>query len=141
MIVTSAVSSRIAAASAAGSIRPSRATGSRVISKPRRASASTCRRMALCSTAVVITWRRAGAARRADSTAELFDSVPPLVKMISAGSAPMAAATCSRARSSARPAREPRRYGLDGLPYSSPRNGSIASSTSGRTRVVALLSR
>ena len=46
-------------------------------------------------------WGRSGRHPKAEARAVLSDSVPPLVKMISSGSAPRRAATCSRAVSTA----------------------------------------
>ena len=74
--------------------------------------------------------------------ARLFDSVAPEVKTISRACAPRAAATCSRARSTASLASQPKRCEmLAALPYSSVKYGSIASTTRGSVGVVAWLSR
>jgi hypothetical protein len=73
--------------------------------------------------------------------AALLLSVPQLVKTILRGSAPMSLATCSRASAIMRAGALARSYALDGLPQCSVRHGNIASTTSGATRVVALLSR
>jgi hypothetical protein len=70
--------------------------------------------------------------------AKLFDSVAPLVKMISRAVAPIRAATSRRAASTACWAFQPHWWLADaGLPNCSRKNGSIASSTRGSTGVVA----
>ena len=70
--------------------------------------------------------------------ARLFDSVAPLVNMISLPLAPMSAAACSRARSTAASASHPNLWlRLAALPNRSLKYGSIASSTLGSTGVVA----
>ena len=71
----------------------------------------------------------------------LSDSLPQLVKTISEGSAWMSAATFARAVSSSSWTAPPNTCMLEALPYRSVKNGSIASTTSGATFVVALLSR
>ena len=48
--------------------------------------------------------------------AVLFDSVAPLVQMISSAAHPSHAASFSRASDNARSARSPNRWGLEGLP-------------------------
>ena len=73
--------------------------------------------------------------------AELLLSVPQLVKMISRGSALIRVAILARALEMASPNLWPKEYALEGLPQFSVRNGSMASTTSEATRVVALLSR
>ena len=73
--------------------------------------------------------------------ARLFASVPPEVKITSLWRIPKTAATRARASASACAALSPTVWWLDGLPYTPARYGSIASSTSGRTGVVAALSR
>jgi hypothetical protein len=74
--------------------------------------------------------------------ARLSDSVAPEVNMISFGSAPITRATCSRARSTASSAAQPNGWLREAaLPKTSVKNGSIASTTRGSVRVVALLSR
>ena len=70
--------------------------------------------------------------------ARLSASVPPLVKTISLGRAPMSAATEARARSTAPRALWPKEWTEFGLPYSAEKYGSIAARTSGSTGVVAL---
>ncbi|GIT12684.1 MAG: hypothetical protein CM1200mP34_0900 [Verrucomicrobiales bacterium] len=67
--------------------------------------------------------------------------MPQLVKTTWRGSAPISLATCPRAASIIRAGSVARSYALDGLPQCSVRHGNIASTTSGATRVVALLSR
>src|SRR5512135_30542 len=99
---------------------------------------------ALCSiaeTVARITAPRVRAASAAPTTARLSDSVPPDVKNTWVGSAPRALATCRRACSRPARAARPKRWALDGLPKVSPRYGSTASRTSGRTGVVAAWSR
>ena len=74
--------------------------------------------------------------------ARLSASVPPEVNTTWFGSAPTAAATLRRASSMPARAVRPKRWALDGLPKAAgPRKGSIASSTSARTGVVAAWSR
>jgi hypothetical protein len=68
----------------------------------------------------------------------LFDSLAPLVKMISAGVALMSAATCARAVSIALAASQPHAcWRLAGLPKRSEKYGSISARTRGSTGVVA----
>ena len=74
-------------------------------------------------------------------TAILFDSVPPLVKMTSSGSAPRMAAMDSRDASSTCLARRPAACRLPGLPKLSRQCRCSTSITSGCGLVVALLSR
>jgi hypothetical protein len=74
--------------------------------------------------------------------AQLSDSEPHEVKTISlVSAAPIKLATCSRDSSIARFISRPSVCAEEGFPKMSLRNGRIASSTSGATRVVALLSR
>ena len=61
---------------------------------------------------------------------ELFDSDPPLVKMISAGDAPTSAATCSRAFSIASAGERAAENGLDGLAKLPAKKGCISARTS-----------
>ena len=97
---------------------------------------------AWCSIAVQTIPARGGLAFAATPRrAALSDSLPPEVKTISAGSAPTSSATRARASSTAPRARCPNQWRLEGLPKSSRRNGSIASSTRGSSGVVALWSR
>lgn len=100
-----------------------------------------------CSTADVTTVELTSAAgdapaRRSAAVtprmARLFASVPPEVNVTSSADAPMSAATCSRASSTARRARRPAGVALDGLPQCSVRYGHIAPATSGATGVVPL---
>ncbi len=99
-------------------------------------------RTAWCSIALTTTPRRGSFALAATPrTAMLSDSLPLAVKTTSAGSAPTSAATDARASSTAARARCPNQWRLEGFPYCSRRNGSIASSTRGSTGVVALWSR
>ena len=70
-----------------------------------------------CSTAEVTTCRRAaGMVAAVPRMARLLDSVPPEVNTISSGWAPIRAATCSRAVSTAAFAARPKGWSLDGLP-------------------------
>ncbi len=90
--------------------RPNSSQGTIVISQPCRASRLIGSRTALCSEAAVTRWLpRRVAARASPLIARLFDSVAPEVKTISRASAPMARATCSRARSTASAASQPNR--------------------------------
>ncbi len=74
--------------------------------------------------------------------AVLSDSVPQEVKTISeSSSAPSRAWTWPRAFLMARPTRSPNWCMDEGLPNCSVKKGSMASTTSGATMVVALLSR
>ena len=75
------------------------------------------------------------------STARLSASVPPLVNTTPPGSDPTRAATASRASSMALRASRARRWAPEGLPGWSVNHGSIASTTSGRVRVLAAWSR
>jgi hypothetical protein len=70
-------------------------------------------------------------------SARLFASVAPLVNTISAGAAPISAATSARAASTAARARAPSRCALDGL-AGGPRNASIASRAAGGAAPCAL---
>src|SRR5579883_1922268 len=102
--------------------------------------------------AVVMTWGLDSRARDANGMDEikgadvkrqpkiawLSDSVPPLVKTISWGLAPMSAATRSRAVSTAARACWPGVWIEEALPKSADRKGSMASRTAGSTGVVAL---
>ena len=77
-------------------------------------------------------------ASNAPKIARLFDSVAPEVKMISLGSAPITRAIWTRARVVASSARQPKACVREAaLPYSRSKQGSIASTTRGSTRVVA----
>ncbi len=77
----------------------------------------------------------------APNTAALSASVPPPVNTTSPGRQPIAAATTSRASSTLRRASRAKRCDPDGLANRSERNGSIASTASGRIGVVAAWSR
>ena len=74
-------------------------------------------------------------------TARLSPSLPPPVNTICAGSAPQAAATFSRAASSAVLVARDAACAPEGLPYDDARNGVIASMASGRIGVDAAWSR
>ncbi len=124
------MSSRIAAASAAGSMRPRPSTPTRVSAPPSRAALRHAARAAGCSTALATTWRpsaRLPASR--PFTARLRASVAPAVKITHSGSQATSAATRARASSSASAGRRPHSWRLAGLPKSSPRNGAIAART------------
>ena len=98
--------------------------------------------MAGCSTTVVMMVLRSGWAFSADRMAVESDSVPQEVKMISEScSAPSRACTWLRAFFSALPTWLPKACIDEALPKCSVKNGSMASTTAGSTRVVALLSR
>ena len=73
--------------------------------------------------------------------ARLSASVPPLVNTTSPGRLPASAATASRASSMARRAIRAARCAPEGLPGSVVSQGSIASSTAGRSGVLAAWSR
>ena len=79
--------------------------------------------------------------RRALATpliARLLDSVAPLVKMISFALAPIRAATCRRAASTASSAFHPKAcVRLAALPKCTEKYGSMASSARGSTGVLA----
>ena len=123
-------------AKAARSSTPPASTGTAVDARTRWAAQ---RSTALCSMADTTAAPgpvKASSERRAVLTL----SVPPLVKTISSGSAPTSAATCSRACSMARRASLAAAYEPDGLAKPSRNHGSMASSTSGSSGVVALAS-
>ena len=84
---------------------------------------------------------RAATASQPPGTARLSASVPPEVNTTSPGPAPSSAAIRSRASSSAIRARRDSAWAPDGLPKPPVRNGSMASSASGRIGVVAAWSR
>ena len=95
MTLTSTVSARIAASTAAGSTSPPASTPSLVTSiAPSASSAAQTSSTAVCSVAIVTTWRPRGwSARTAPAIARLLDSVAPLVKTMSRGRAPISDAT------------------------------------------------
>ena len=96
------VSGVMAASTAAGSTMPYPSTGRYVTAKPCSSSHSQVWVIAWCSTADVMMWFPfPRCANATPLSAQLSDSVPPLVKKISSGSAPIAAATCVRARPTA----------------------------------------
>ena len=101
-----------------GSTRPAPSTGTTVSSHPWRASQRQVSMTDGCSTALVTTRRRGDLPRAAHAPwiARLFDSVPPLVKTISSGAAPIKAAICARAASIRSRAARPGAYGADGFP-------------------------
>ena len=73
--------------------------------------------------------------------AMLLLSVPLPVKMISSGFPPIKSATCPRAISIASRGTSPHSCRHEGLPNDSVKNGNIAYRTSGKTGVVAMLSK
>ena len=90
---------------------------------------------------VVVTIARGVTSDRASAmprTARLSASVPPDVKTISEGSAPMSAATAARASSSTALARWPKAWMEDALPGHSLSAADTASATSPGTGAVAL---
>ncbi len=97
---------------------------------------------ALCSVTSVMMWLPFSRYMwAAPLIARLFDSVAPLVKTISFAVAPISAATCLRATSTASSACHPKEWlRLAALPNRSVRYGIIASSTRGSSGVVAWLS-
>ena len=132
-------------ASASSATSPTPFTGRTISSPPSRATACAAARTALCSIADTATRNgppRSRAARAHPITARLSASVPPDVKITWLGSTPRASAMRRFASSTPARAARPKRCGEEGFPKASgPRYGSIASSTSGRTGVVAALSR
>ncbi len=93
----------------------------------------------MCSVASVMMWLPLGRSALATPLiARLFDSVAPLVKMISFALAPMSAATCRRAASTASSAFQPNAcVRLAALPKCTEKYGSMASSARGSTGVLA----
>ena len=95
----------------------------------------------LCSVATVMTWlpRPRSAVDATPLSARLFDSVAPLVKMISRGDGVDQRGDLRARASRPRRARPSRRRAAccAGLPNRSVKNGSIASRTRGSTGVVA----
>ena len=111
MIETSTVSGRIAAASDAGVTRPSGRTGRYDTRRPRRARRAQGSRTARCSVSTVTMWfPRSRDASATPFRARLFDSVAPLVKVISRAAAPISSATDARAADTASRARQPNRW-------------------------------
>ncbi len=143
--LTTATPRASAASSAVSSTAPAASTGSAISSPPRCATAWAAARIALCSVAHTAT--RNGPPRSRDAsaapiTARLSASVPPDVKITWFGSASTARATWRFASSMPARAARPNRWAEDGFPNASSRRyGSMASSTSGRTGVVAAWSR
>ena len=141
---TSTVSGRTAEATAAGSMRPCRSQSTTVRSaRPASASSRAVARTASCSMALTTRWRPRSAPHRSSTPrrARLSASVPPEVKTTSRDAQPAAAATRSRASSTAARARRPCPWAEEGLPNSSPSQGRIAARTSGSRGVVAAWSR
>ncbi|MEA3246994.1 MAG: hypothetical protein U9Q74_12635 [Gemmatimonadota bacterium] len=139
----SATSSPSAARASSSFTAPDRSTGSIRSAAPSAAALCTLESTALCSMGVVATAVRPLplSTRQPPRMARLSASVPPEVKQTSSFAAPRHAATRSRASSRAVRASRPQRCVLEGLPKRGPWNGAIASSTSGRTGVVAAWSR
>ena len=131
----------ISAASWSRSICPTPLTGSSSVSKPSALSRRTGWRTAGCSTAVVITFRSLPNQSAVPRIAELSDSVAQEVKITSSGEQLRNAATSSLDRSTNFATCPPKACIELGLPYSSPRKGSITSRTSGAICDVALLSK
>ena len=108
-----------AVAKASTSGMPRRSTGMRITSKPWLSQKAQGVVVALCSVAVMTMRRRSGWVTIAECSAVFSDSVPPLVKMISSGEAPINEATSSRACSTAIRARLPEAWREDALPQAS----------------------
>ena len=125
------------------SIQTSERNGTSEVFQPCRFSAFKVLSTASCSMALATMCRlRAGAAASATPRmARLSASVPPLVKTISWGRAPIRSATAARAPSTWALAVWPNMCTLEALPNCSRRTGIIASSTAGASGVVALWSR
>ena len=137
----STVSSRSAAATDAGSIRPSPSGSSQVTCQPSRSRRRAASSTALCSMRVVTRWRpRSAKYRAAPMTARLSASVAPDVKTSSSGRAPSSVASSARAASTAAAARRPGSCISEAaLPYtpSRPRQCAMAAATASSTGVVA----
>ncbi len=93
----------------------------------------------MCSASLVTMWRPFSAYISATPLrAKLIDSVEPEVKTISFDEAPMSAAICPRAFSTASSACQPNVWlRLAAFPKASVKYGSIVSSTRGSSGVVA----
>ena len=144
MMLTRQVSGCKASASCCGVISPAALGGSKVTVKPCACSACKVCSTAWCSIWVEMMCRLPAAAPRAAPVykACTSDSVPPLVKVISAGRAACSTrATVRRASSTSLRACWPGRYNADGLPQASSSAVRMASSAAGQGRVVAALSR
>ena len=140
---TTAVSS-----STRASARRDRRAPSAVARTPSTETPSSARRLRRVRDGVMLDRRvaRAGVAPAGEAatsprSAMLSASVPLPVNTISAGDAPIRAATWPRASSTAARARWPNQCRLEALPKPSRSTGSIASSTRGSSGVVALWSR
>jgi hypothetical protein len=136
---TTAVSGVTAARSRSTATQPSFSGGTSVSVNPRPPRSWTLRSTAGCSMEVA-TRCRPRAAPAAPRIPSASASVPPLVKITSAGCARSTAATSARAASSARAAAAPGPCSEEGLACSSIARTS-ASVTSGRAGVEAALSR
>ena len=137
--LTSTVSSVSARSIDSGLTRPSLSGSTSVTRAPPSASRRQGSSTARCSVAAVTTCGRGRAAAvTAPFSARLFDSVAPLVKQTSRGSAPIRPATCRRAASAASRAAQPNAWcRLAALPNRSVKYGAIASTTRGSAGVVA----
>ena len=140
MTETSTVSSVSAASSASGATMPLSATGTSDVFQPCRLNAFRVLSTASCSMALATMCRlRPGAAASATPrTARLSASVPPLVKTISWGRAPIRSATAARAPSTWALAAWPNTCTLEALPNCSRRTAVTVSRTAGASGVVAL---
>ena len=144
MTATRITSEESASANASSSTMPRPSTGSSRTSAPARAAARADSSTAGCSTAECSRTARPlsrSAASATPSTARLADSVPPEVKTTSPGSRPRKAATSSRASSSRRRPRWAGGWLPVGFPSGVAWTSAIAARTSGRSGVVAALSR
>ncbi len=136
--LTSAVFFRVAASIASAVTQPCASGATRVTSTPRVSSVRSGSSTDGCSIEVVTTWSP-GPSKPKSSV--LFASVAPAAKRTVPGCAPIRAAKSAREASTRSRAAAPSAYTLDGLPQPLRRASPIASTTSGRTGVVALWSR
>ena len=142
MTETNSVSGRRVRTNSVLSRRPWVSTGMKSTSKPRRSRSLPTSYTAGCSTAVVMMWRRSGLAAIVPKRAVLLLSDAQEVKRISWGRTfPSSLAIVHRAWAMASAGPRAASYIELGLKYSPVRKGIIASTTSGATAVVALLSR
>ena len=142
IMVTKAVSSRIASATCWAVTVPSSPTGRSSTSNPSSSNFFRVCRTAWCSKVVetMCHFPFRAPCRAVERMAWLSASLPPEVKMISLGEAPMQAAIRSRASSRASLARWPRPYRLEGLPQVSSMQFSMAFMAAPLIFVVAALS-
>lgn len=139
MIVIRMVRSVMACSTSLTLTMPLESTGSRVTSKPQCSRRAQTSSTAGCSIWEVMMWLpRDLSAEATPLMAWLFDSVAQPVKTISEGRQFRSAATCPRARFTARLGSIPKRCPLEGLPNSKVMNSRIASATAGSSGVVAL---